>query len=259
MDQVTFSTHGISLDLQPELWQCSACLSWFTQNLLPESVAVDLYKTGVSGERWSTASFRQNKCREVLEEVDTWFLPGKRVLDIGCSTGGLLDYAKERGCITYGVEVSDACKNVLLEKGHAYISSLDEAEASVFDVVTGFDVIEHLYNLSSFLNRCHTILRSGGVLLILTGDISSISARLCRSNWWYVRFPEHIIFPSRRFLSMVPKEFRLIRWVRTYASVSYRVPLIPCVRGVLGAIRQSRYTGLPSLGSDHALIVLENV
>lgn len=251
-----YSTHAIALERKPEIWSCRSCGSWFTQNAVPQEVSRALYATGTSGERWTAEPFEAAKGPELIAEFDRHVGAGTRLLDVGCSTGQLLDYAKARGATTWGVDFSAACREVNERKGHRFATALDEVAAERFDVVSAFDVIEHSYDLTGFLAALASVLRPGGMLLVLTGDIGSPSARFCRNRWWYLRYPEHIVFPSRRYLERRPPGLRLERVVRTFASVGYRVPYLNAVRTTVSLWLRHAYEGLPSIGPDHMLAVL---
>ena len=117
-------------------------------------------------------------------------------------------------------------------------------------------MIEHCYDLTGFLADLARVLRPGGRLLVLTGDVGSLSARICRNRWWYARYPEHIVFPSRRFLGTRPADLRLERVVPTYASEGYRVPYLRAGRTAASLWLRRAYEGLPAIGPDHLLAVL---
>ena len=251
-----YSSHAITLERTPEIWRCRACGSWFTQNAVPQDVSRNLYATGTSGERWSAEAFEAAKGPELIAEFDRHVGAGTRLLDVGCSTGQLLDYAKARGARTWGVDFSAACREINERKGHRFATALDEFGAERFDVVSAFDVIEHSYDLAGFLANLARLLKPGGKLLVLTGDNGSPSARICTNRWWYVRYPEHIVFPSRRYLGMRPAGLGLERVVRTYASLGYRVPFLRAVRATASLWLRRAYEGLPSIGPDHMLAVL---
>lgn len=251
---VKFSTTEISLDLIPELWSCRSCKSGFTSNVVSEDMARRLYSEGLSGQRWSNEAFEVAKGKEIVAALGALFGKGVLVLDVGCNVGVLLDFAKSKQCETAGVEYSTECRRVIEGKGHRYHQTMDEAGQG-FDVITAFDLVEHLYDPLSFFNDCWHKLRDGGAMVVLTGNISCLSSKLSRANWWYLKYPEHIVFPSKRYLSLLPG-FRLETWIRTYASVAYKKPLLVSMRRLVVEFPRGRYMGLPSIGGDHALVVL---
>ncbi|MGH8119617.1 MAG: class I SAM-dependent methyltransferase, partial [Gammaproteobacteria bacterium] len=130
---VQFSSHVICLSRIPELWKCNACYSWYSNNVLPENIAADLYARGVSADRWSQDPVEAGKSKEIINMLTDAFVKGKKVLDIGCNTGAVLDLATTRGCITAGIEFSTACHDQLRNKGHKYFSDLKKVDGQ-YDV-----------------------------------------------------------------------------------------------------------------------------
>ncbi len=250
-----FSTITIKMELVPELWSCMSCNSRFVQNIIPENIAIDLYAGGASMERWSHEPFEQQKPANQLECLRRYFGRGKRVLDVGCNTGELLDFAKSLGCHTSGVEYSDGSRDLLAEKNHATFFSIS-AVTGEYDVITAFDLVEHLYDIQGFFIACRKLLKQGGALIILTGNIGSLSARLCGAKWWYLKYPEHIVFPSKQYFAG-HSGFRMSGWISTYASRGYLYGWSRILFGCASGLRRGDYSGLPSIGPDHVLAILE--
>lgn len=253
---ILFSTTHITISCRPELWGCRDCRSCFVQNTVDADTAKLLYSTGQSGDRWSKVAFDQNKTHEVIKHMTAIFKGKGNILDVGCNTGELLDFAQKLGCKTSGVEFSSASREVLSEKGHKSYATLEESPGG-YDVITAFDLVEHLYDASAFLKSCHEKLSAKGRLVILTGNINSLSARLSGSRWWYAQYPEHIVFPSKKYFRE-NSGYRIEKWIWTYASIGYIFPFRRVWSEILHTVlRQQTFNGLPSIGPDHVLIVLK--
>lgn len=253
---VFFSNHEIGIESNPELWRCGSCKSAFVQNIVPEEDAKRLYSEG-TGDRWSNLPFSEKQIEEIVGELSKLLRPGIKVLDIGSNTGELLDYAHSKGCTTYGVEFSQRARIISERKGHKIFSSLSEVKGS-FDIITAFDLIEHLYAPCLFINKCKGMLSSQGVLIIQTGDISSLSARVAKAKWWYIKYPEHIVFPSKKYFSF-HSGLVVKKWLRTYANKSYRYPLnVVCHEFIIKKFK-GKYTGIPSLGPDHVFVIMGKI
>lgn len=252
-----FSSETIDLENTAELWRCSSCRSGFTQNSLSLDDARQLYALGDSGSRWTGAEcFVDQKCPEVVTELEGLFKTGVHIADVGCGAGGLLDLAASRGAITTGVELSRACQISLRQRGHRVVEGLEQLDEGGLDVICAFDLVEHLYDLQSFLQLCRGQLAENGRLVILTGDIESLSARLAGPRWWYAAYPEHILFPSPSWLAGLAG-WQLVRVVRTYASRGYRQETWRAKRSIARQWMSCSYRGLPALGPDHRLYILQ--
>ena len=256
--RVKFSTQPVDLLCTPELWLCANCGSGFTQNIIPEAVSKSLYSSSQAGERWSNAPFEQYKTPEVITKLTDLFHNQGRVLDVGCNTGELLDFANSQGCQTCGLEYSQKSREVIKSKGHKAYQSFAEVTEK-FEFISAFDLVEHLYDAPGFLDICHDNLVAGGRLVMLTGDIQSESAIRAGSHWWYAQYPEHIVFPSRIFFEK-HSGFKLETWLPSYAAAKYSYPAYRVLLSRIKSLLTGRlYNGLPSSSPDHALIVLTKV
>lgn len=117
---------------------------------------------------------------------------GKRVLDVGCSSGYLARPLVDRGCAVVGVEFDPAaaeearsvCTDVFV--GDVETMELPFEEGS-FDVVLCGDLIEHLRDPEAFLARVRPLLRAEGRLVLTTPNVANWSMRLglLAGRWRY--------------------------------------------------------------------------
>ena len=117
---------------------------------------------------------------------------GKRVLDIGCSSGYLARPLVKRGCTVIGIELDDTaaesarevCSEVLV--GDAETMELPFPESS-FDVILCGDLIEHLRAPELFLARVRPLLREEGRLVLTTPNVANWTMRLglLAGRWRY--------------------------------------------------------------------------
>ena len=141
-------------------------------------------------------------------------MPSGRLLDVGCSTGFFLNAAR-LDFEVYGVEPSrwavDYARRRLRLAVH--LGGIEDGgfDDSSFDVISMNDVIEHLTDPRAALGRVHRLLRPGGVLYLVTPDISGLAARVLRGKWWGLR-PAHVYYFSRATLQRMLEEagFRIV-------------------------------------------------
>lgn len=142
---------------------------------------------------------RRAASRKILSRIERYKKKG-RLLDIGCTTGFLLDEARKRGWKTSGVEISSWASRYAGEKYGLDVINGSLKKASFpdrsFDVIVMLDVLEHLPNPKETLLEIRRVLKDSGILYISTPDISSFMSRLLKARWWGIsKF--HLYYFSR--------------------------------------------------------------
>ena len=111
-----------------------------------------------------------------------------RLLDIGCATGALLDYARDRyGWDVQGVEVCRPAARYGIERRGVpiVISTLEQAGFcdGQFSLVHFSHLIEHLPDPRSFLGEVYRVLAPQGRVVVVTPDTAGLQARLFGRRW----------------------------------------------------------------------------
>ncbi|HLG04022.1 MAG TPA: class I SAM-dependent methyltransferase [Bacteroidia bacterium] len=122
-----------------------------------------------------------------------------RILDIGCGDGYFLETAKKNGWEVYGIEFTDDAVRVCREKGiPVHLGTILNFQPDVeFDVVTSFEVLEHINNGNAFLQKVKLLLRSGGIFYFTTPNFNSLSRRILGGKWNVIEYPEHLVYYTK--------------------------------------------------------------
>ena len=120
------------------------------------------------------------------------------LLDIGCGAGFFLNSAKERGWNCHGLEILPeyikyAKENFALE--NIRFESLDEPltyDENTFDVITLWDLIEHLRNPLKSLKQINRVMKPGGLLVIWTPNVKN--AIVLKEKWLGYKTLQHLYF-----------------------------------------------------------------
>jgi SAM-dependent methyltransferase len=129
---------------------------------------------------------------------------GGDLLDIGCSSGGFLSTMKGPAWNLSGIEMEESTAQRAREISGASVFVGDVMDAPFprgsFDVITCFDVLEHVYSPRQFLGKVSEWLKPGGIYYALMPNIDSWEARLFGSHWFGLELPRHITHFSPRSL-----------------------------------------------------------
>ncbi len=128
------------------------------------------------------------------------FIPkdAKRLLDIGCSTGGFGANLKKVtstieiwGIEPYSSAASEASKQLDKVINGIFEKDMPELEGQKFDVIVFNDVLEHLVNPEKVLKDCHQYLNEGGVVVASIPNIMYfplfVKQLLLKEDWEYMK------------------------------------------------------------------------
>jgi 2-polyprenyl-3-methyl-5-hydroxy-6-metoxy-1,4-benzoquinol methylase len=143
-----------------------------------------------------------------------WRLTGQRenlkLLEVGSAYGYFLDEAKDYfDC--RGIEISREAVKFSVARGRNVLCGqvTDELlkEIGNVDIIAMFDVIEHLPNPVEVLSFLDKYLNAGGLLMVVTGDIDSLLAKVMQNRWRLMTPPQHTFFFSQTTLENVLQKF----------------------------------------------------
>lgn len=114
------------------------------------------------------------------------FIKSGKLFDLGAGWGHFMLAGKELGYDVYGVEISEQpylyCVNDLkLPVDHIDFFEMDEAKK--FDIVTMWDVLEHIDKADEFLAKCAKLTKPNGYLFLQVPQIDSYFAKHHKDNW----------------------------------------------------------------------------
>ncbi len=162
------------------------------------------------------AAMFEARYRRVLHRIKA--LGGKgRLLDIGCNIGKFLEVARQEGFSVTGVEINQACaeygrRTFQLE---IYDQPLEEIHfpQHCFEVITLFDVLEHVPDGFAFLREVHRILSPQGLLVVQAPNLESAMAEHTGSEWYWLAMPDHLLHFTPRSLArfLENSDFRILK------------------------------------------------
>jgi len=175
------------------------------------------------------------------------FIRSGQLLDIGCAYGFFLQEAR-RYFDVHGIEIAEDAANYCRKNGLDVRTGIaDEqtlAEFGMLDVITLFDVVEHLPDPAKTFALAQQHLKPGGILVLTTGDFGSLFAKTLGPKWRLMTPPQHLWFFTRE--SMVRLADRLGFTLVRFEHPGKVVPLS------LIAFQLRRMLGLRPVKSERA-------
>jgi SAM-dependent methyltransferase len=136
----------------------------------------------------------RSRYHDLLDRFEPYRKTG-RILDVGAGSGYFLDTAMGRGWEVHGTEYDPAVVEACRQRGmNMNQGSLDPScyPPGSFDVITSFEVLEHLVNPQDELDHFGRLLRAGGVLYLTTPNFSAATRLIAGGKWHVVNYPEHL-------------------------------------------------------------------
>ena len=118
----------------------------------------------------------------------------KSVLEVGCSTGLMLQLFKEKECYAYGVEISKKSADKSKDRGiDLYIGDfLNFKTQQKFDLIVFNHTLEHISDPNKFISKAKSFLKEGGFIYIDLPNFGSLSSVFFKNNWQLLLPAEHI-------------------------------------------------------------------
>lgn len=197
-----------------DIYNCQSCQTafvWPTPENLSEIYQEFYFKGDTNGiNKFGYTDYESDKAamRETfiiyLDKISK-LSKGRKIFDIGAATGFFLDLAREKGWQTSGIEISDYAAKIAGQKGHeVFLGGLKDLEINEkYDVVTMWDVLEHLPDPKGSIKVIYNVLNENGILAINTINKSSSWARFWGKNWQAILPPEHLFYYSEKSLKIL--------------------------------------------------------
>ncbi|MCS7202860.1 MAG: methyltransferase domain-containing protein [Thermodesulfovibrio sp.] len=143
-------------------------------------------------ERWSRLP-RFNVLLPILSQI-----PKGRLLDVGCSTGFFMLIARNLGFEVYGTEASEKAAKIAKDKFKLNVvqalsfDELPEEYQKPYDIITAFEVIEHVYEPVKFLSDIYSLLKERGILILSCPPFykfENIAKGYRKYKWWNGDYP----------------------------------------------------------------------
>jgi 2-polyprenyl-3-methyl-5-hydroxy-6-metoxy-1,4-benzoquinol methylase len=247
--QITDSRYGVTLTL----YKCADC-SFIFADAAETSQLTEFYEQMVDSGYEAGAENRLQQMRSLLQLGTAAFPQARTLLEIGAGSGLLVAEGARLGLDAVGVEPSKSL--VEFAKRTNGVQLLQgtfphpELNGRQFDLVYLVDVIEHVADPVTLLADSARALTPGGLLVVVTPDVSSLAAKFLGRRWWHFRLAHVGYFNSgsmneaARRAGLAIRSTSRARWFFPVRYLAERVAVYLPVGGVnraaekFGALRR---------------------
>ncbi len=166
---------------------CSSCEIIFVQNRLSPLGLKKYYSSYYSSKHQLVDEWIINRHKMYLLEFKfiKQFIKNGNVLDVGCSGGEFLNYFKEAGFKTFGIEYGKEAAEVASKYHEVWEGDLIEFKSEQrFDLIIFRGVIEHVSFPKLILEKAIDLLEHEGLIFITsTPNSASICSKIYKEKW----------------------------------------------------------------------------
>lgn len=153
--------------------------------------------------------------------VNAAYPQGGHILDVGCASGDFLHMMERMDhWEVHGVEVSAEasrygreCYGLEIDTGELADAHYPDAR---FDVITIWDVLEHVHDPTGTLSEMHRILKPDGLAIIRVPNLNTWDARLFGPYWVGLDAPRHLyVFSAETLTALLHKTGFQVRQLRS--------------------------------------------
>jgi len=206
------------------LIKCRNCGFVFMKKIPGPDELKSLYNSYIYNQETFLSPITVKRYHSLLDEFEK-FRKTNKLLDIGCGVGYFLEIAKGRGWEVYGNEYSataiDICqkKGLIMKIGELNINDFEQHH---FDIITSFEVLEHLNNPAEYFKPVKHWLRKDGLFYCTTPNFNSLTRYYMKDRYDLIAYPEHLSYFTKKTLNklMISQGFKLIKFRSTGFSLS---------------------------------------
>ena len=204
------------------LVKCKECDFVFCKRIPTADELINHYKKYTRNGSISPITIK--RYHELINQFEK-YRKTNNILDIGCGDGFFLEVAKERGWNVFGTEFTDEAIETCINKGinvQKGILNPKNYNTIRFDVITSFEVIEHINNPQSELKNIYALLREQGVLYFTTPNFNSFSRYSLKHKWNIIEYPEHLSYYTAKTIHLFFKKngFKKIELLTTGININ---------------------------------------
>ena len=115
------------------------------------------------------------------------YQPNGILFDLGTGWGHFLFTAKQLGYEVHGIEVSRMPHKYATTELNLPVENMNffdmEIKKQSYDLITMWDVLEHIPDADEVIKKCHLMLKNDGYVVLQVPQIDSVISKLLKDKW----------------------------------------------------------------------------
>ena len=185
--------------------ECASCTLRFTQDAPAADSISPYYKAeeyishtdtskGLINRIYKGVRQRTLRKKRKLIKRYTGLQKGK-LLDVGSGTGSFVNEMKQHGWQTTGLEPDEGAREVARQLHEIVLEDTAvfyQLSHGIFDAITLWHVLEHVHDLSAYMQQLKNVLNEKGKLFIAVPNYTSLDASTYKEYWAAYDVPRHL-------------------------------------------------------------------
>lgn len=173
-----------------QLVECKSCNLIYINPQLKKEIIESAYSEAIDPLFFAQNNSRIETFKSNFSKIlNTYYLGAgpSMVLDVGCAGGAFPEAANQLGCNVIGVEpslyLSERARDSYKLDIRSGTLEQNRFEDNTFDIVTLWDVIEHLVDPATVLVEIKRILKPNGIFVVNYPDHGSLACKMLGKKW----------------------------------------------------------------------------
>ena len=181
--------------------QCAGCSLVLINPRPVYAQVLETYDADYSRSYAAKAVKKRRRVRRWVRHIQRHYAKSGRWLDVGCSTGFVVEAAHNAGFEAHGIDVETwgvqfAREELGLQNLRIGLLEQQDYPAGCFDVISVYEVIEHVPDLNVFVAALSRLLAPNGVVEIRTPDVGHWRVPRRLETWDAIKPSEHLYYFS---------------------------------------------------------------
>lgn len=204
--------------------ECQNCSFHFIPPYFRKAIDYTAYKSDEAGKEVAKADVWLKIQRNLLRyRLIRKYKKAGNLFDIGCGFGHFLLTGKQLGYNVTGVEMSRANLEYIRNNLDIDVMGknfLDVKEDKKYDIMTLWDVLEHIDDADKIIAKVSVMLKPNGYIFIQVPQIDSFFARTLKDKWWEMGL-DHVNYFSHKTIKLLFEKYG-IEVVRIKSSLEIK-------------------------------------